>query len=224
MEKNKTMRIASLLLVAVLMTTCVISGTYAKYVTSGQVDDTARVAKFGVKVTASSDLFSKTYTKNDSTFEKTYSVVSSDDDKVVAPGTTGSISAASLTGTPEVAVRVSYKNVNLDLGSNWKVGDDYYCPLVITVNGTDYSGMDYESAAKFEEAVEGVISNVTADFEANTDLSTAGTSGAVAVKWSWPFYVSDESDEKDTSLGDAAANGTDIEVALSYDVTVTQID
>lgn len=50
MKKNKIMRIASVLLVAVILTTCAISGTFAKYVTSGSGSDTARVAKFGVTV------------------------------------------------------------------------------------------------------------------------------------------------------------------------------
>ena len=52
MRKNKMMRLASGLLVAVLLTTCTISGTFAKYVTSAKADSSARVAKFGVEVTA----------------------------------------------------------------------------------------------------------------------------------------------------------------------------
>ena len=46
MKKNKMMRIASALLVAVILTTCAISGTFAKYVTSTPGSDSARVAKF----------------------------------------------------------------------------------------------------------------------------------------------------------------------------------
>ena len=116
MRKNKTMRIASLLLVAVLMTTCIISGTYAKYVTSGEVSDTARVAKFGVTVTATSDLFKAEYATDDTSYTGSLSVKASNDDDVVAPGTKGNISAAGLSGKPEVAVRVSYENVKFDLG------------------------------------------------------------------------------------------------------------
>ena len=48
MKKNKVMRFASLLLIATLLTTSVISGTFAKYTTSDSAQDTARVAKFGV--------------------------------------------------------------------------------------------------------------------------------------------------------------------------------
>ena len=51
MKKNFMMRAASVLLVAVMLTTCAISGTFAKYVTSDSGSDFARVAKFGVTVT-----------------------------------------------------------------------------------------------------------------------------------------------------------------------------
>ncbi|MDE6767712.1 MAG: hypothetical protein K2J35_05915, partial [Eubacterium sp.] len=61
MKKNKMMRIASALLVLCLLTTCVISGTFAKYVTSNDGSDSARVAKFGVSVTVSGSTFAKEY-------------------------------------------------------------------------------------------------------------------------------------------------------------------
>ena len=50
MKKNKTMRLASGLLVAVLLTTCAISGTFAKYVSDATNSDTARVAKWSIEV------------------------------------------------------------------------------------------------------------------------------------------------------------------------------
>ncbi len=234
MKKNKTMRVASLLLVAVLMTACVISGTFAKYVTSGDVADTARVAKFGVTVTATSELFKTEYATDDTSYSGTLSVKSSDTDKVVAPGTKGNISAAGLTGTPEVAVRVSYENVAFDLGDNWIAGGAYYCPLIIKVNDDAFCGLDYDSAADFEADVVDAIEAVTADFAPNTDLS-AVDSVDVAVSWEWPFETGatatatgTDYDALDTELGDAAATAASFEdaatVSLAYDVTVTQID
>ena len=50
MKKNKMMRIASVLLVAVLLSTCVISGTFAKYTSSATSTDTATVAKWDITV------------------------------------------------------------------------------------------------------------------------------------------------------------------------------
>ena len=70
MRKNKMMRAASALMVAVLLTTCTISGTFAKYVTTASGNDTARVAKWGVQIDMAgfsdvdNDLFAKTYAKN----------------------------------------------------------------------------------------------------------------------------------------------------------------
>ena len=224
MRKNKTMRIASLLLVAVLMTTCIISGTYAKYVTSGEVADTARVAKFGVTVTATSDLFKTEYATDDTSYSGTLSVEASNDDNVVAPGTKGDISAAGLSGKPEVAVRVSYENVEFDLGDAWEVDDNYYCPLVIKVNDDEFDGLSYTSVEDFEAAVVAAIQGVTADFAPNTDFSTVD-SVDVAVSWEWPFEGTGTTcDEYDTALGNAAADGTAATVKLAYDVTVTQID
>ena len=64
MKKNRMMRLASILLVATLMSTCTISGTFAKYVTTASGSDTARVAKWGVTVTANGALFDHVYEKN----------------------------------------------------------------------------------------------------------------------------------------------------------------
>ena len=45
MKKNVLMRIASGALVITMLTTCVISGTFAKYITDDAASDKARVAK-----------------------------------------------------------------------------------------------------------------------------------------------------------------------------------
>ena len=97
MKKNKSMRAAGGLLIATMLTSSIVSGTYAKYVTSDEAEDTARVAKFGVTVTASGSLFDTTYkaaTDNTSGGENatdtngtTLTVESSNTDKLVAPGT-----------------------------------------------------------------------------------------------------------------------------------------
>ena len=54
MKKNKMMRIASVLLVAVLLSTCAISGTFAKFTTSANLEsDKATVATWSIKVAGS---------------------------------------------------------------------------------------------------------------------------------------------------------------------------
>ena len=211
MKKNKMMRLASVLLVAVLISTCAISGTFAKYVTNGTAKSEARVAKFGVKVAAEGNL------------------LSSNEDKVVAPGTSGSLTKTMITGKPEVAVRVTNEaTVTLE---NWTVESKFYCPIVITVNGTEVDTSDCENAEQFAAAVKTAIDATTAEYEANTDfgnLTEAQAAKGLSVSWKWPFYTDDGTDIKDTALGDAAAgipeDAQAATISINVTTTVTQID
>lgn len=220
MKKNKMMRIASVLLVAVILTTCAISGTYAKYVTSGNGSDSARVAKFGVTVTGTADTFKETYAKNDTSFTLAANTVVSTED-VVAPGTSGSMAAFTITGTPEVAVRVAFAGT-LELGDKWVDSTSaYYCPIEITVGDTTFKGTTYASVDEFEVAVNAKIATFTKDYVAGTDLSSISTD-APAISWAWAFTGND--DTKDTYLGDQAAAGEAARISLDVTATVTQID
>ena len=230
MKKNKMMRLASVLLVAVLMSTCAISGTFAKYVTKGTAKSEARVAKFGVRVAAEGDLFSTEYETHDETATITgNSVISSDNKNVVAPGTSGSLTKTMITGKPEVAVRVTNEaTVTLE---NWTVEGEFYCPIVITVNGTAVNTSTCTSAEEFAAAVKTAIDATTAEYEANTDfgnLTEAQAAKGLSVSWEWPFYTDDNADKKDTALGDAAAGipegATAATIAIDITTTVTQID
>lgn len=217
MKKNKMMRIASVLLIAVIFTTCAISGTFAKYVTSGKGSDSARVAKFGVTVTGTADTFKETYAKDDSSFTLAANTVVSTED-VVAPGTSGEMAAFTLSGTPEVAVRVTFAGT-LELGDKWVDSTSaYYCPIEITVGSTVLKGKDYSSADLFEADVKAEIATYSKDYAANTTLSTI----APAISWKWTFEGND--DVKDTYLGDQAANGNAASISLNVTATVTQID
>lgn len=233
------MRVAGLLLALVLVTSCFVGGTFAKYVTSNGGTDEARVAKFGVTVTAAGDVFAKEYNAKDPTVQDyngdviTKSVISSDK-KVVAPGTAKNDAlTVSVTGKPEVAVEVKYEahvtlNDALHTDHNWKLADgSYYCPLVITVNGTAYKGLDYASATEFEDAVEGAINSLTKNYPANTDLSASASAG-VNVAWEWPFEDTatgaKQTDVKDTYLGNQAAAGKAATVGIVVTATVTQVD
>ena len=51
-KSNIVFRIVAILLIAVMVTSCAISSTFAKYVTSKSTSSSARVAKWGVTVTA----------------------------------------------------------------------------------------------------------------------------------------------------------------------------
>lgn len=232
MKKNKMMRLASCLLVAVLLTTCAVSGTFAKYVTSGSAEDSARVAKFGVTVTGTGDMFKTAYAKDDTNFtlEANTVVSTSNTEKVVAPGTEGSLGGFAITGTPEVAVRVSYKADTVDFGDKWIDKDGaYYCPIEITVGTTVIKGLDYTTIDAFEEDIKTAINTAeTKDYKAGTNLSNIEDSDKLNISWAWNFEGEGESpkqtDVKDTYLGDQAAAGNAATISIGVSCTVTQID
>ncbi len=238
MKKNKMMRLASVLLVAVLMSTCAISGTFAKYVTKGTATSTARVAKFGVSVNTTGNLFSTTYEVHDEVYKDggakagvigTHSVISSEENvNVVAPGTSGSLTETMITGKPEVAVRVT-NEATVTLNDKWVVDSDFYCPIIIKVNDTTIDGKDCTSAEDFQTKVKTAIDGVSAEYAPNTDLGNLPAEAAkgLSVSWEWPFYIDDATDRKDTALGDAAAGingGTAGTITIDITTTVTQID
>lgn len=235
MKKNTMMRIASVLLVAVILTTCAISGTFAKYVTSDNGSDSARVAKFGVTVNNSGELFLKNYAKNDDSYELgTNTVESSNTWNVVAPGTTNSNAKVVLTGTPEVAVKVTYEITNLTISGDWTddTSNEYF-PVIFKVAGTDYYiGMNEEvnNITKLVDAVKTAVHNYSKTYAPNTNLAEKA-SDALDITWRWEFEETTltgyQTDAKDTDLGDKAAvatDGNELKIELGIKTTVTQID
>ncbi len=247
MKKNRMMRVASTLLVAVLLSTCAVSGTFAKYVTSASGSDTARVAKWGVEVGGmESGLFNETYAKDDeTTFENT--VVSTD--QVVAPGTKNDEGVKfSLTGIPEVAVNVAfevkgtenaeiqdvclkkgvYKDYTKDVGSEEKftVDADYY-PVEFTLKD-DKTVL----ATGNLKAIQSYLTGLNKQYEAGTDLSKicekeniTGCTGEYTLTWAWAF---EGNNQADTLLGNVAAGevseGANVNIDFKIVITVTQID
>ena len=232
MKNNRIMKAAGALLVLVLVTSCFVGSTFAKYTTTRSGDDTARVAKFGVSITANGSTFAKEYATDDQYVVGTIakSVVSSDD-KLVAPGTSGNMASITISGTPEVAVNVQYA-ATLTLNDKWVDKDNkFYCPLQIKVNSGEGSssicGLDYDSAALFAEAVRNEIAKAGKQYPAKTDLSTTAVTPAVSWAWAYENVAGDkmtQTDEKDTHLGDQAAAGHAAEIRLTVQTTVTQID
>ena len=223
MKKNNMLRIASVLLVAVLLSTCAISGAFAKYTTSGTATDTARVAKFGITVNANaSKAFANTYADLDGDGKiipatpavgdgEGVSVVGQSDAIVVAPGTEGAFSAFTFDGTAEVAVEVKTTATLALVG--WEVSGDYYCPIVIYKNGVEVAdGSDYTSIEEFQNEVASAAANSTV-FAAGATVSSTDV-----WSWEWAFEVDDN---KDTLLGQSNATNT---IQLTVTATVTQVD
>ena len=174
MKKNKMMRIASVLLVAVLLSTCAISGTFAKYTSTIAGTDTARVAKWDFKVggtTANSsaeftfDLF-KTIKDTDDSAEDD---IAPTDGTVIAPGTQGSFdivlnNASEVTATYAIAFAVTNAN---NIPVEFKVGSGEW---------------------------KSTLDNVAA-----TELAIGGDA-TVTVSWRWA-YGDGSTDAADTTLG-----------------------
>lgn len=240
MKKNVMMRLACFLLVAVLISTSAISGTYAKYVTSGESHDQARVAKFGVTITGDNGMFHDAYLDEWVPYEvdetKTEITVQSgtENDDVVAPGTKGTLANFAVTGKPEVDVQVTYAP-NLTL-TNWYVDHDdddttpaiTYCPIIITVNTEKFfiDGSTIKDTAELEAKVEAAIVAKEAYYHTNTDLTAVNDD--LSVSWEWKFDETDHAgyqwNELDTKLGDAAADGDAAVIKLDIVMTVTQVN
>lgn len=224
--KNRTMRVAALLLVLTLMTSCFVGGTFAKYTTgSGLKEDTARVAKWGVTVTGTGVMFSDSYKDEATTYavneDGTAITVQSGTagDKVIAPGTNGTLAAFDIGGTPEVDTEVVYTAVLTLTG--WEVDGAEYCPIVFKVNGTEYKiDATNDTIAKLEAAVEAAIVAAKQSYDTNEDLSAAEDD--LVVTWAWAF---EGDDVKDTKLGDAAAtalnDADDTTNAPSIEIEIT---
>lgn len=117
MKKNKTLRAAGILFLATMLTTCMTAGTFAKYTTGDRAEDSARVAKFGVTVTADGSLFGEEYASKEggnnpisfSGDEHTGTVqVFETGENVVAPGTKNDTGLGFvISGKPEVDVEIN---------------------------------------------------------------------------------------------------------------------
>lgn len=116
----KALRLAYLLLISVLATTCILSGTFAKYVSVGNITESARVAKWGVNFEISGSLFGDAYggPTNTIVYNKDGSVTvkslnSATLSELIAPGTRNDDGLYfSLTGNPETAVMLDWKVIN----------------------------------------------------------------------------------------------------------------
>lgn len=225
-KKNATLRIAVVLLAVTLLSTGLLGGTLAKYVSAGTTSDTARVAKWGVTITAASDaddFFKSQYDIEETDYNGSVTLAvesSNKTDKVLAPGTSGTLAAFSVTGTPEVASRLTFT-----VGAESKISDDWL-----------YEGSKYEpvlwslKVAGVEKLLAGnqsfdalltELGNISAEFAPGTNLanSTDGVDSYV-ISWKWPFEV-DGNDVKDTALGNLSAAPT---INLDFGITITQID
>lgn len=244
MKKNIMMRLASFLLVAVLISTSAISGTYAKYVTKNSGKDNAQVAKFGVVINVADDLgmFNTEYDVEDDTYKGTgtVSVKSESNVNMVAPGTKGNMTF-NITGKPEVATRVAIKfgdttnAVQLAAGT-YTLPAGAFEAAEKTVTTTEvyepikfYFGTDAITDATvynltLSDLKDAMKTAFTVDYAPLHDFTAEGHTYYLG--WSWAFEddTNENTDFLDTYLGWQAAKDQAQKEILDFEISVTQID
>lgn len=202
MKNNKTVKFMALVLFVTILAIILVSGTYAKYTTSATGSDTATVAKWSIKLgdediakstekTFTIDLFS-TITNTDGSEEKN---VKKTDGSLIAPGTMGSFTLASLKNESEVNAKYSV---------TYTLSNESGVPLEFTTNKDD------ESSWK---------SDFTAVNVSNEALATDATATTATVYWRWAFTKDTARDTSDTTLGTTTPT-----VTLTAKIDVEQAD
>ena len=204
MKKNRMMRLASILLVCVLLTTSVISGTFAKYISTTEGEDVARVAKWDIQLAVGEDDAAQMPFEDDVTvnlFSTAYdNVESANDDKVIAPGTTG--------------------RFGFSIQNKSEVTAEY--EIIYTLENEDDIPIEFSIDGGNNWTTE--LNNVTF---ADTELAIGSEAVEVEILWRWAFegadsanFTSTQTDETDTELG-LAGEAT---VTVGIAITAQQVD
>lgn len=239
MKKNRTMRVASLLLALTLITSCFVGGTFAKYTTSTTGGDSARVAYWGFdqEATTTIDLFDGEY---DGTVD------AENGDNVIAPGTSktttfafgytpkgtdknaltaGAIAAPEVDYTFTVDAGITGDYDALDANTNFKW----------TLQKGNETIKEFQTVALLIAELKGLSGDATGTktYEAGT-LPTAFTAAdeVYTIGWVWDFETADDADETNGSemaaqdaIDTAMGNAQDLDdVTFSITITATQID
>lgn len=214
MKKNRMMRLAAFLLVCVLLTTSVISGTYAKYVSTTTDSDSARVAKwgFGTASIAFEDLFAASYTNV---------AAGTDDMAIIAPGTAGEVTFAfEATGSaPEVAYKIVVDTDGSGIHTN------------IENNPNIVWQLDANGYGTWDEMLGDIAALSQARVEANALPTNFGKNATHTIYWKWIFDENAtnkeantaNNDTMDTNMGNGAVT-TEQSVTLVVNIKAEQID
>ena len=218
MKKNRMMRLASILLVCVLLTTSVISGTFAKYVTKVESEDKARVAKWGFNTASISieNLFDLVDPKN---------VVGADDDGtlVIAPGTSGKAAFKfenALPAGPEVAYTFTVDTTGSSCADDIQKNVNIKWALAKT---TEVESAKYDTWEK-------LIADINA-LDGDKDYGVGEIPDMVdteyTILWKWNYENSDDGNDNDkyndSDLGNTAVT-TPLIATLKITITATQKD
>ncbi len=222
MKKNRMMRLASVLLVCVLLTTSVISGTFAKYTSEATGSDTARVAKWQIDYKANDGTAVNIVGNNSISFDL-FTTVTDDD---AANITAGSDDANVANGTGE-------KIIAPGTGGKFKMTvenkSEVTAKYTITLTAEQKNLVDAAKPIPIEYSLDNSTwaTDITT-LAGLTDVTlNMGASADVTVYWRWAFEdtTSTTRDTDDTALGHKAATDANApSVTVSATITATQID
>lgn len=206
---KKKLTVLATLLLAVLVTASSVSGTYAKYVSSYEKTDSARVAQWALNELTDINLFKDSY---DAILDGTETdAKSTNKDKIVAPGTSGSYTF-NISGIFETNYRLDVKLLDASHSIRYKlnngVSDYVYDPIqfkLVKINDdlTETDVQDWTNFEFFKLALEGLS-------ETNyvgTESEKLMINDTYRIEWKWDFEGDgfSQSDEEDTLLGNAIA-------------------
>jgi hypothetical protein len=207
-KTSKTARITMLLVVLCLISTAMLSGTFAKYTSEFAGEDTALIAKWDISVTdgednvlggvQSLDLFKHAFNQNIITGAGT--------DKIIAPGVSGDFTLK-VENIGDVAAEVVF-----DLAASGSAND---VPIEYSIDGSSWVNLgDLETALNSLAGMQNVA---------------AGTGTAEQkVEWRWQFERGEDAaltanDAADTLLGTTSVTDNRSTYILTVTATATQI-
>ena len=229
MKKNRAMRVAAMLLVLVMMTSCFVGGTFAKYTTSTTGTDSARVAYWGFKEegTVTLDMFDGNY-KN--TADET-TVNSATTDNVIAPGTEkeAEFGFAYTANDTIAAPEVDY---SITVTATGKIDDAIKNnPNIKWYLDGKLATAEGETTGSWDALLTAIEALGQTTVEAGNLPTNFSQDQTHKVKWVWEFETADNADTDademaaqdkiDTEMG----NKTTLdEVEITITITATQID
>lgn len=217
MKQNKMMRLASGLLVAVLLTSSIVSGTFAKYTTSASSIDAARVARWGFDATTINitDLFATSYNN-----------VTSVGGDVIAPGTEGS-STIWFTTESGAAPEVAYK---FEVVAESEADNDDTNTIIGNPNIKWAFYKDGQATTATWGTFGQMLTKINEMSEAEVEENNLPElSGKYVVAWKWIFDETATNVEADTQNNDVndtlMGNADTLEaIDLTITITATQLD
>lgn len=209
MKKEKVLVVFAILVLILATTMLTISNTSAKYITSANGTDSARVAHWNINTTNNiKDLFASSYTNV---------TPGSEEQGVIAPGTSGTYSFT-IDGDVETAYTLSIIASGSD-EVNGAVSD--YNPIKYSFTKPN-TGDNKESKPTittdnmtFEE-LKSAINGIDDGKQVHKAGSLSGDTYTIG--WTWEL---DGNDEKDTLLGNLVSKG-DKTISLSVNIVATQ--